>query len=1040
MSHKFSDFSRELSSTILSAGKLIGSTSLFKSKQRPFAGETQGKNTVEHSATDMEDKRGFNAVIQLENSLANGNLTSENDVHCPPKDLVIGEIHKHSAADIGDKRISNAILRPEDLSVNGDNIPCLTQDPEIENTQPEPPCDAGTVTDDSPISQNEVEDTCIATLDSETDMGDLDDTVTPEYITNYEASDDCRSRMIERCKVAVQTGLDALPERSHINEIEAKRSIETRPYLFDIVNCRFSVFSCNGISKRMPIYVCIDDKEPSLCHRHGIYKEALVDGYELFHDARVKTSYLRHHILDRSLDEIIGNAIPEGGCRFMCLMPDVVDDFDQVLRAQLNYKGIPLFQVPRSIALAYTLTVEGWDLPAEFLCLDYDGEDFFAIKICNIQEENGERIFVRMGREKISGKHPSNRDLTNQYLAQYQEKHGITLCENTISNLVNTKLLQHLLFEDAPYLLLDNGGVVTPIYADQDIIQDIAKKVHEDMKHIETEKHMTVYAMCGLFKDPQEMLYNITNLEVGCQEICTRAKQGKILWQEYLPDLKLEVNRDGCFDQIQLIGEEHRRQNINTFVLDENICIPVVDGTVTFPANGAKHYDLPLVREVFGRHSKEKMARFTLEEPLKEAVQVELSVRYQYGDIDSYRLIAYSKDYDRTIQSTWYDAESLTLRNPAPSFSEVNIEKRVMSKEEIDGIEADFHLVCSKVKDVSRPQKLRYGSVYAIPKNSKRFYSKYLFELNKGGMPFFGIQNFFKKESFSETRSNIAKLLSTGVFSDISKILQGELPVNHSLGVDEPTGQREDVVLIRNMADISSNFGIFYALKDGSEDSNKVYNAIEGVLLYFKNQKHPKIQYWAPMTKYVRRSKDHHEIWNYFSNSLSQLNPQKPRSTIYDLRAISGVCFQTETWINDFFDDANGRQNVEWIIENIIAILYDRDCLSERNPTDKYNPRKIRDVLELLLCICRLKEKDPTILDCNEQRTKLLVKQLKKIDADMRTMKENNLLKCPFNSRLGITAPDAYCRVNPVIYALIETLTGGNQVSLIGFSDEDEAD
>lgn len=144
--------------------------------------------------------------------------------------------------------------------------------------------------------------------------------------------------------------------------------------------------------------------------------------------------------------------------------------------------------------------------------------------------------------------------------------------------------------------------------------------------------------------------------------------------------------------------------------------------------------------------------------------------------------------------------------------------------------------------------------------------------------------------------------------------------------------------------------------------------------------------------------------------------------------------------IFDLFHGPNGRDEVEGIIENIIATLYDRDCLSERNPQDKYNPRKIRDVLELLLCICRLKAEDPSILDCNEQRTKLLVKQLKKIDSDIRKMGEDGRLKYSFNSRLGITAPEAYSRVNPVIYALIETLSGGEQVSLIGFSDEEDDD
>ena len=593
--------------------------------------------------------------------------------------------------------------------------------------------------------------------------------------------------------------------------------------------------------------------------------------------------------------------MPAAGCRFMCLMPDIVDDFDQVFRAQLNYSGAPLFQVPRSIALAYTLQAEGWSLPDEFLCLDYDGEDFFAIKLCKVMDENGDHIFIRMGREKLPGKHhPSTRELSIEYLHQYQEKYGLHLSENAVSNLVNT--------------------------------------------------------------------------------------------------------------------------------------------TVTFPANGAKYYDLPLVREVFGRHAKEKLARFVLEKPLNKPVEVELSVHYQYGDIDSYQLVAYSRELDQTIYSCWLDTETLELPNPAPSFSEVTLDRRIIDEEDIKEVYEAFLLVHDKIENPVRPARHKYGSVYAIPKNSTRYYSKYLFELNKGGMPYFAIQNFFKRESLNKTLPYISKLFATGVFSAIGGVLCGDLPANHDLGEDEQTGQDESRVLINNMADIASNFGVFFALKDKDEESEKIFNIIERILSFYKRKKYPKVQHWAPMTKYVRSAKDPHDIWNYFRVSLKQMQPQRPRSTIYDLRAISGVCFQTETWIFDLFHGPNGRDEVEGIIENIIATLYDRDCLSERNPQDKYNPRKIRDVLELLLCICRLKAEDPSILDCNEQRTKLLVKQLKKIDSDIRKMGEDGRLKHSFNSRLGITAPEAYSRVNPVIYALIETLSGGEQVSLIGFSDEEDDD
>ena len=868
------------------------------------------------------------------------------------------------------------------------------------------------------------------------------DNLAPELPTsNYEVSNDCRSLLIQQCKQVAENCANVLQKREPSSYEPIRNGDKAQAFLFDVVNCRVSDFSGSGTSTQMPIFCCMDDKEPNLCNPHGIYSQMLVDCYELFHDERKETRYLRSSILRRSLEEVIGSSLPASGCRFMCLIPDIVDDFDQVFREQLNYCGTPLFQVPRSIALAYTVQAEGWFLPDEFLCLDYDGEDFFAIKLYNVMDENNDHIFVRMGREKLPGKHPSTRELSIEYLRQYQEKHGLHLSENTLSNLVNTKLLQHLLFEQSRFLLVDNNGVVTPLYVDTEILEGIAERIYDDMEQIQDDTGMTVYAMCALFKDPSGSLYNISQMEVGCQAICERADQGKTLWQEYLPDLRLEVNRNGCFDQIQLIGDEDRRQNINNYALNERVQIPVCNGTIIFPANGEKYYDLPLVREVYGRHAREKLARFKLEKPLKQPVQVELSVQYRYGDIDSYQLIAYSKDLDQTILSSWIDTDTIRLSNPVPVFSEADIKKRDISPKDIEEVYDAFLQMSQKVRSQVRPPKLRYNSVYSPPNNPKEYYSEYLRELNgRNGWPFFPIQNFFKKEYSNETMQYIHELVDRQVFADVGDVLCGILPSGYELGIDENSKLHEGRELIRNMANIACNFGIFYTLLDDSTDDSMVYETIENILSYYRKPKNLRIQYWAPITKYVQRSNDSHDVWTYFCQSLTHLDSRNPQKTIIGLRAISSVCFQTENWIFDLYHSSTGKDDVERIIDSIIAVLNDEKSLTKKDLQGKYNPRGIRDVLELLLCICRLKEEDPTILDCNAPRTKELVKQLKRIDSDMRVMKEEGLLKHTFNSHLGISAPEEYSRVNPVIYALVETLSGGEHVSLIGFSDEEYDD
>lgn len=70
------------------------------------------------------------------------------------------------------------------------------------------------------------------------------------------------------------------------------------------------------------------------------------------------------------------------------------------------------------------------------------------------------------------------------------------------------------------------------------------------------------------------------------------------------------------------------------------------------------------------------------------------------------------------------------------------------------------------------------------------------------------------------------------------------------------------------------------------------------------------------------------------------------------------------------------------------------------------------------------------------KRQKSLVKKLKDIDSEVRALNKMGQLKKPFNTRLGIELPYEYREVNSVIYPLIQTLTGGGVVSLVGFKED----
>ncbi len=845
-----------------------------------------------------------------------------------------------------------------------------------------------------------------------------------------------RQAFLARCAETAARGTEKMDCAKGGGPAEEKAPADA--FLADVLNGWASGLDGSGARIPLPLYVCAPgSSRPVRCGRQGVYRGPLAGCYELFcEENRPETEHVQQSILNMALQDAAAGRDLREGFGLMCLMPDVVDAFNRVFRAQLCCQGAPLFQVPRSIALAWTLRAAGREVPPEFLCADYDGEALYAIKICEIEGEDGP-VFVRMGREVVHGEHLSYRKLAENYLWRYERKHKLELTEEARANLIDTKLLQRLVRDPETPVLVDNGGAPLRIEADQGILDALRGALLRDLGQIRMKKKIPVYGLCGFFPGHGENLFSMEDLERGCMAIRERGEARRVLWQEYLPHLELEVSRNGVFDVVELIGADHRRQNVSTFLLEEEVKIPVSNGLVAFPANGEDHYDLPLIREVYGRHNKEKLARFQLAEPLERDVEAELTVYYRYGDIDSYKLTARSPDLPEPLESVWCDSREV-LENLAPSYQE--LERHDFGPGEFQKVYGGFTAFASAVRGQRRMRPAASRLVYERPANSGRYYSSFLWDLNQRGQPYFPIQNFFRLDAFTDGRSRdlIQKMLLDGVFDTVSKVLRGELPPGNGLGMDPRSGRDAGQVLIQNMAEIACNFGCFFLLRDTDPEKEFVSGEVEKVLSYFR-EKHPReVQIWAPITRYVPRIYDVHGVWDSFSRALRSLNPQRPGRMIYDLRAISAVCYQTKNWVFEFYHGPKGPEEVRWVIRNILAVLESPECLAPR-PGEGYNPRKIRDVLELLLCLCRLKTEDPKILDCNAPETKSLVKRLKEIDRSMRELEARHVLKSPFNSRLGgIRPPAAYRRVNPVIYALIQTLTGGKPVSLVGFTSDGE--
>lgn len=828
-----------------------------------------------------------------------------------------------------------------------------------------------------------------------------------------------KRKFFGECESFSAACVEHVPEKRESNHPE-----KNQRYVFDIMNVGYMHTVDNYQFHSMPTYFASNGKLIK-CRPDGIYQTDLFTAYTPF---LPHPSVYQNEIISRSIEDSVSSGeVPADNMQMLCLMPDIVDDFSHVFRNQLELKGVRLFQIPRSIALAYAVQpIDSANIstyPDEFLCLDYDGEELIAIKIRRELDDHGEPVFIRMGRFPLSEDHLSYRSLANEYIKQYTEKYSVPLTKRMRRILIETKLLQNLLLssENRPLILAD-GDAIVDLWRDDDILADLHASVREDAQNICNQYGITSYALCCFGWSYAEQFSGEDILATGCHAIRRRAEMHKTLWEEYLPSLQLDVNQDGAFASLQLISEKDRRQQIESAYIGKTVEIVVENGRIVLGAN-KDHYDLPLEREVYGNMNKEKLARFQPEKPLENDTEVELKIFYSYGDVDSYKLVAISQD-GKTIESQWCDAE--ILRNDPPKYTPVPFPP--MS--DIDNLEVvkGFTEFISFVQGPTEPFD---DMLYSYKRDPERPYSKYLRSLNARGFPFRRVRLYFDIDNqTSIVKEQIKRMFDGGVFDCIAETLLGYLPAHHDLGkgtsISFPNTDQANV-LRDNLEKICREFGFLYTYQEDS-----VERLIDALRTIKPANKKTAIQTWAPITAYITRDNDRFDLWETFAKALETLQPDKPLRTVDDLRTISNVCFLTQNWIFEFYHSSHGRKDVDWLLKNIRAVLYGE----EWNQGKAYNARKIRDVLELLLCICMLKKEDSTILDCNAPETKQLVKQLKKIDSDMRKLDDRGMLKHPFDCRIqGYSIPSEYRKVNPIIYCLVQTLTGGESISLVGFTD-----
>ena len=122
------------------------------------------------------------------------------------------------------------------------------------------------------------------------------------------------------------------------------------------------------------------------------------------------------------------------------------------------------------------------------------------------------------------------------------------------------------------------------------------------------------------------------DLAAGARAFLDRIREGHPVWRDWLPDLYLEVVRDGFYDEFEIMGAtdiDARLGEVRDVEIEE---------TLTLPA-GHAHYTLPLVAGRANRRPSQVDFRLDSSSfPLNADTPIRLRLHYRYGVENGYEL------------------------------------------------------------------------------------------------------------------------------------------------------------------------------------------------------------------------------------------------------------------------------------------------------------------------------------------------------------------------------------------------------------------
>lgn len=714
-------------------------------------------------------------------------------------------------------------------------------------------------------------------------------------------------------------------------------------------------------------------------------------------------------VFNKCLEYIRNNVKVSDDGYVIYTVPDSIDEFSQkTMKSIINLNFSNTYPVWRSIAAANYWFNKGKNKIRlnendSILVIDTNEENSNAVLLkVKYNKKLNDFIFEHYAPYGIDDEeNPTNyKNFVETYLNKFNEKYELNLTDRNKEYLIKSGLVSEVINNKTSIEQLMDSENIIKISFDNNIYEELYLKLIQNydsyinkLQKEESIKNIKYFILTGehikydpKLEEPIKRFISFRGLSIlsndnvieGAGYFNNNIVNKLPTWNEYLPNLSLEVIKDGHYSKLELIKNESIE---NIMGIEKVIEVPEI---LTLE-KGHKSYRFPLIKEVnknsldFNAILKNKAF------PLKEDIQVRLSINYKYGDENSYELIVTPINTDEfsKIIAEWEEELEFKKENkyPAIPISSLSDEEVIITINSLNKIfdrlnylfEIDFKNNRFDKDNIEKLSKQVYWATFRVQE----------LVITDGEVVIDFMRGFYQNPLLKYIVMFIEVIKSPYNFEEI------------------------DQEALRSIGMLKENLTVFMCSL-GKFTADKVINFVTDHDLNYKS---------AIIGSALFKNSDNHQLQE---TVLLQLKNNKQQM----LKAFSkSIWVDQDVIINIYKYSPSCISEILIEIEKEFLRLYRFRNLDAKRITNTF-----RDYSKLLLAIIRLRQFDNfNLLDAGSKRANRLAKCIRTIDEEI----FRSGMEYESYIEFDLSKPNALKNMNDLAYALNVYLTGDKNANLI---------